>query len=166
MSAYTAPMQNPHPQAIKRLIALSGISILTALTSGCYTPSSSYCRQPVAYVPEAPYYAGSYNYSACNPVLIPVETPGYVWNASCSPHPHYWRHDEDNEQGPCHEKQVSYYRPQEISGNPHRPQHQQYASRPAFDQKSIPHHSQPPVQLPPSAAPGYATPRNPSFANN
>ena len=156
-------MQDPHYRT-KRFIALSGITLLTSLTSGCYTPNCTYYRQPVTYVPQTPCYAATYSYPAYDSVLIPVEGPNYAWNTSCSPH--RWRHDEEHEERPWHDRRSTYYGSQEIGLNPHRQEHREYAQRPTCDQKSIPIHSQSPVQSPPSAMPGYVTQHHPSFVNN
>ena len=82
MTAYTASMQSPYYPS-KPLIASCGIALLSALTSGCYTPCGSYYREPVAYVPEVPrYYAPTYQYPAYSPALVSVNWPR--WGA-CRP---------------------------------------------------------------------------------
>lgn len=68
-------MQTPHQpySRLKRLAALSGIALLTTLTSGCYTPCQPYYRPAVTYVPAPAYY----------PVYAPVivTAPRPVWQS-------------------------------------------------------------------------------------
>lgn len=171
-------MQIAHHQA-KRLIALSGMALLTMLTQGCYTPSGTYYRQPVTYVPESPGYAPTYsypNYPVYQQVVVPMRSPRYAWSPPCPPCP---------PPPPCH--RVAIY-PQECSWRDSRPsyehrreehhapssweQRQRYAARPTHDRNFPSRADLPPRsattqrQAPPPPAPCTTFQQHPSLANN
>lgn len=156
---------------IYQLLTSAAIALSALLTSGCGT----YYEQPVTYVPQVPCYAPTYSYPSYpvyQPVVVPIPSPRYAWNAPY-PTPCSWhRGDDSNEEYSWQKRKPAVEHSHEEHRSSSWGQRQQYAARSKPDRNSQPQSYQssrsaaPPRQAPPPPVPVTTFQQQPSLANN